>query len=1303
MKRILCVFGLFFALCAGAARVSAQSSASSLHGEVTDPQGAVVPGASVVLSDPATGFSRNATTDGDGSYQFLQVPPATYTVTVTAEGFNVATRNAVHLMVSTPATLNFTLQLKSASTQVEVSASEPLVNTQDATLGHAFGQSQIQSLPLEARDPTGILSLQAGVVFIGNGGIDTAVDSRSGAVSGARSDQTNVTIDGIDDNDQIGGFAFRGALRTTLDSLQEFRVTTTNSNADAGRSSGAQITLVTKSGTNDFHGSLYEYHRPTITTANDYFIKRSQLDAGLPNVPGKLIRNTFGAAAGGPIIKNKLFFFATYEGQRTRENTVVTRSVPTESMRQGYIKYQYCTVAISPCPTNALAVQTLSPTDLANLDPNCSTPSPGFSNGTCPLGAGPDPAVMAEFQKYPLPNSTTRGDGLNIGGYTFSAPAPSKLDTYIAKVDYNITSNGNHKLFVRANLQNDHVAGTENNGPEFPGDKPNILNLSNNKGISVGYTAVLTNNLINNFRYGFIRQGFDSLGLQTNHYVGFRVIDQLNGNSPTTRTIIPVHNLIDDVAWSKGKHTFGFGGNLRFIDDIPDSNSNTYFFTDTNVSILAAGAIAGTGSSLDPGANQFQSYGFPAVDKGFATSYDSAVGALVGILPEVTANYNLDKNLNLQPEGKSIKRHFRSHELEFYAQDSWRVTPTFSFTFGARYTLLQPPYEINGEQVAPTMSLSDYFNKRNQAMMQGSSYDPLISFAPSGQANGKPPIWAWDYKDIAPRVAFAWSPNPKSEGLWKNLVGPSGKTSIRAGYGIYYDHFGEGIVNSFNRNGSFGLTTSITNPAGLLTVDDSPRYSGPNNIPAFASGGCSTPPCPLIAPPPTGPFPLTPPVGNFAITWGLDDKLKTPYSHVVNLSVERELPHNFVVEASYVGRFAHRLLQESDMAMPLDIRDPKSGMDYFTAASLLTQAMNAGTNIQDLAPIPFFQNIFPQAAGPGKLSNCAPGVAPANPTATQNMYDMFSCNPNYATQSLFSADVKCVPACATINGVTAPYQFWSQQYASLYAWRSIGNSSYNGGQFSLRHHSGGLTMDFNYTFSKSLDIGSNAERINQYEGAGFASQIINAWSPKQLRAPSDFDLRHQINANWVYELPFGRGQRFGSSVHGVWDALLSGWNFSGLFRMTSGFAVTVEPGTGWPTNYELTSAAVPVGPLPKTGVYDYNGAVNLFQNPAAAINSFTFALPGQSGVRNNLRGPGYRGADLGLSKIWKIKEAASLKFSAQVFNVTNTPIFDVGTLQPNGGNNSNGNLSFTNSGSFGQFVSTLSKPRVMEFGLRLSF
>lgn len=1271
----------------------AQSSATSLRGTVTDPSGAVVVSADITLTNPTTGFSRTQQTDERGDYQFLQVPPGTYAVSAAAAGFGNSRRDNVQLLVNTPATLNFMLQVGSASTTVDVQGEAPAVNTVDATIGNPFNAKQILAIPSEGRNAVEILSLQPGVAYVGNQ-VNAEADSRGGSVNGARSDQTNVMVDGLDNNDELLGNAFTGALRIPLDSLEEFRVTTTNSNADSGRSSGAQVSLVTKSGTNKFRGTVYEYNRSTFGVANDWFNRRQQLQSGLPNRPPKLIRNTFGVAVGGPIIKDRFFFFANYEGQRSRETVQSTNTVPSANLRRGIVSYvcdardPKCALGnpgVSAGPQGQLVV-TLQPADLRGLDQGC------LLNGTCAPGTnGVNPAVLniwkggatlpngTAIPSYPLPNTTSanNSDGFNVLGFTFAAPRPQNLNTYLLKLDVNVTQNGNHRLFVRGNLQGDSTRET----PEFPGQPPSQVLSDNSKGVAVGYTAILSNTLINSFHYGFVRQGPGKSGPNPFQNVTFTSLSDPVSFLRTINVNVPVHQFVDDVTWTRGNHTFQFGGNWRLIFNNRVSNNQSFHFGDTNPSFLAGAAIANTGQNLDPAAG-----GFPAVDPNFASSYDAAVAAVTGIVAETEAFYNQTKSSGFLPQGALVPRHFKANELEFYGQDAWKITPNLQLTLGLRYSLLQPPYETAGNQAAPSISLNQWFNDRGAAMQAGRPFNQLISFDLSGQANGREPYWHWDYKDIAPRFAFAYSPHADS-GLVRKLLGDAGRTSIRGGYGIYYDHFGEGVVNTFDRQNSFGLTAILINPANVPTTDCVVRLTSLTTVPA----GLGCPAIPggprvnqLPGPPAPG-FPITPSTP-FFIAWGLDDKLKTPYSQVFDFSITRELPHSFVIEVVYVGRLGRRLLQEVDLAQPLNIRDPKSGMTYYQAATRLAKLADAQTPVGSVNTIPFWENLFPAAAGLGN-------------SATQNIYQVFVANLHNETSALQSLDQACIPACSVLNGGKG-FAFYDRQFASLFAWRTISHSNYNALQLMLRHHAGSLQLDFNYVFSKSLDEASNAERISEYEngnlaaGISFNSQALNAWDTHQWYAPSDFDATHQINSNWVYDLPFGHGHRFAADTSRLVEAILGGWEVSGLVRWTSGYPFSVSSGK-FPTNFQQASNAVLIGPKPVTGRFtDVQGDPNVFQDAVNAPKAFRFPYPGEAGQRNNLRGPGYFGTDASLAKVWKITESQSLRFGWDVFNIFNSVRFDVGTLGP---------ASINATPSFGKFTQTLTKPRVMQFALRYTF
>lgn len=1279
----------------------AQQGTTAIEGDVTDPQGSSVANAIVKISDASKNVTRETQTDATGHYQFLSLQPGSYVVRVEATGFRQAVTHKIDALVGTTQRVNIRLELGTVNETVTVTeGAAAAVNTTDATIGNAFESRQILALPFEGRDAAGVLSLQPGVSFVPNSNNDRTapnnsimVDTRNGALNGGRSDQANITLDGVDNNDQLLGTAFTGAVRSTLDSIEEFRVTTAGDNADQGRSSGGQVTLMTKSGTNNFHGSVYGQNRSRIGEANDWFNKHNQLNSGEPNKPGELVRNVYGASLGGPIKKDRLFFFGTYEASRQNESLQVTRNVPGLTLRNGSVSY----------PNATGGVTTLTAAQIAQMDLNCSKPQTGFPNGTCPNGNGPDQAAIAQFNKYPTPTpgleTCNNADGFNIACFSFSSPNPIHLNTSIAKLDYNLNRSGTHRLFLRGNYQTDSNAGP----PQFPGLAPNRVTRDTSRALGAGYTAVLSSTLVNSFHYGFTRQSQSDQGLQTQPLTSFRFIDDITPASFTNAFHVPVQNWVDDVSWTKGKHTLQIGTNLRLINNVRNSNATSFNAALINplyLNAAPAGSPNGSGGSLDPAAQAdgcaaaVCPWVFPAVDPNNLGVYNNAVIDLTGIVSQVTGNYNRTKTGAVLPGGQPVLRHFRSWEYEWYVQDVWHWKPNLTVTAGLRYTILEPPYETSGTQAAPNISLNDFVNKRAQLANQGQIFSPTFGFDLSGQANGKKPYWPYDYKNFGPRLSIAYSPNPTG-GLLKALFGGAGKSSIRAGFGIVYDHFGEGIVNTFDQSGTFGLTTGIVNPASVQTVDGGARFTGIHDIPTASADGV------LLTPAPSGGFPAIPPISTIdvntqQIAYGLDDKLKTPYSEMFDLAFTRELRGGFVFSAAYVGRFAHRLLQQRDLAMPVDLKDPKSGMDYFAAATIFSKDFYANVPMSAVQPIPYWENLFPAAAG-----TCGAGTS-----ATQCMYNLYQSNIGPGTfgetNAIFIFDAFCFPAClnqqpgqapGAAGAPGGPFQFYNPQYVALYAWSSIGVSSYNAGQFSLRSRpTHGVQFDFNYTLSKSLDVGSDAERVQTYGGL---SQIVNTWSPYQLRGPSDFDTTHAINSNWVADLPFGKGKRFGNSSNRLMDDLIGGWQISGILRWSSGLPFSVGNGGTFPTNFQISGLVVNNGPKPATGrvAQGANGDPSAFIQGPAAVADFRYAYPGESGQRNNFRGDGYFGVDAGVNKTIRITERQSIRLSALAFNLTNSVRFDPAFV----------NANLQNAANFGIYSNTLTQSRRMEFAARFQF
>src|SRR5687768_1231021 len=362
----------------------AQSGGSTVRGTVKDPNGNVVSGASVTLTDPEKNFTRTQPTNEDGAYVFNAIPPGTYRLDVSAPGFKTASATGLVALVDTPTVRDVQLEVGAVSETVDVTAgAEAAINTSDASLGNSFERKRIVELPLNANNVVGLLSLQPGV-------------SRSGFVNGGRADQSNITLDGVDVNEQQDGLdvitdeAFASVLRVTRDSLQEFRVTTTNPNAEQGRSSGAQVSLITRSGSNQWHGSLFETHRNTVTTANDFFNNAAGVERP------QLLRNIFGGSIGGPMKHDRAFFFFTYEGFREATATSVVREVPLPTLGQGIVRYRTESGDSDPgCPPGTPAgVNCLTPAEIQAAYTAANGSSPGIN----PAGLA---ILAAASQRYP--------------------------------------------------------------------------------------------------------------------------------------------------------------------------------------------------------------------------------------------------------------------------------------------------------------------------------------------------------------------------------------------------------------------------------------------------------------------------------------------------------------------------------------------------------------------------------------------------------------------------------------------------------------------------------------------------------------------------------------------------------------------------------------------------------------------------------------------------------------------------------------------------------------------------------------
>jgi len=1211
-----------------------------INGNVFDPQGAVVPGSEVTITNQSTGASRMAVTNDEGRYQFLQVPPGLYTVSAALVGFKTTEITDVHIVVDIPATLDLTLELGEVTEVVTVaSTSEKLMNETDASMGNAFVEEQILSLPLNRRNVYRLLSLQPGV-------------TEEGEVSGARSDQSNLTLDGIDVNEQQTGEAFNTVLRVNPESIQEFRVTVSNPNANQGRSSGGQVSLVTKSGTNDWHGSVYEFHRNTLTAANNFFNNRVTGDPDGDGEQGiarpKLIRNVFGGSVGGPIVKDKAFFFFNYEGRTDRSESSDLHNVPLANMGLGEMRYlndQGQLIQLTQDEFNAIY---------------------GAQNPEVGINQAAISAFAQASQKYPN-NDSGAGDSMNIGGYRFNGSTPIDWNTFITRLDFNLTDT--QQLYLRGNFQWDH----EGQISYWP-DTPSPTLWSHPWGAAAGHTWMIRPTLINTFRYGITRQAFSNQGDSSDPGIWFRFVFSPRNFSRTLSRTTPLHNITDDFSWIKGDHTFQFGTNIRLIDNKRQSFANSFDNAIMNPSFYAA-----SGGVLDI-----------IEDKG-AGQRDiilNAATSLIGRYTQYTWNFLFDADGSLLSPGVPADRTFATNEYEFYFADTWQVTPAFTLNLGLRWSYNSPVWETSGFQVKPTISLDEFFNRRVEGMLRGVPYNGLITLDKAGPFYGTDGFYPSDYNNLSPRVSFAYSPSFENSFL-KAIFGEKDQSVIRGGFSVMYDRIGSALAVSFDLNNTLGFASGTTIPANTYDIAGNPG-------PLFTGFDQNTRSLPGITEPERLEFPLLqPPDESQRIESSLDEALTTPVNYNWNISLGRELGNGLYIEGSYVGRIAKDLMATRDVAHLNNITDPKSGQDWYTAARVLQDNRLASTPIDQMQNIPFFENLFPDVP-----SNWWWATDP-NLSATQNIYAFIARGEAGGIDIL---DYTFLQAELDDVGIM-PNIFFHPQYAALSAFSTIASSNYHAFTATIRQRfQNSLSMDLNWTWAKSIDNASGLQTSGAY-GSAF---ILNPLAIDDNRSLSDFDTQHIINANWLWNLPVGRGQTYMSDAPAAVNAILGGWSLNGVFRWNTGLPVSSPiEGSRWATNWNaqswVTRTRDPnVGPCKNCGV---EGHPNFFNDPQYAYNSFRDAYAGETGDRNVYRRSGFFTLDFGLHKTFTMPyaEGHELSLRWEVFNATNSQFLGF----PRGGRTGYGvdpDPQFgTATADFGNITAIQGIPRVMQFGLRYAF
>ena len=1302
-QRFALLFGLFLVV-AGifmAPRVKAQTSASAtVVGTVTDQSNSAIPSATITLTDTATGVSQAATSNASGQYTFPTVTPGPYTVQVSKQGFkNSAVQNLI-VDVAKSYTVNVAMQVGEISQSVTVEASSNVqLETNNAQVSGVVTSQEMNALPTLNHDAQELINFQPSVQP-GNGAFPTPMARISGAID----DQNTITLDGIDISDNLVG---NGSwIPTSLDSVQEFDVGITNPNATFGRSSGGQINLYGRHGTNQYHGTAYWYTQNSALNANSWDLNA----AGVPQA--HLEDNRGGVAFGGPIIKNKTFIFANYELDRFPQSDEFTKTVPTTNLRAGILTFK---------DANG-NVQTY---DLAGGQANSSLCGPAGTGACDPRGLGISPTVSAFWNLLPSGNFSGVGDGLNTTGFRGTAAAPLQTDNGILRLDHNFNDRW------RFSGAYDYFRSIQTgNGTQFdvlnPADPIALGGIFLRAALASGQlTTQITSNLTNTFRFGWVRNwqntpvvtpeqsAAEFAGLSSGAVTGtasgvgsdpFIAINPAEGlvSSPIENASANARfqdyfeksiQFSDSVDWVKGKHSMEFGTDDRHLPLLTDRADKVVNGITSLVAIMDS--VDGNGAFLSvPGADEPKpcsgSVTAVCLPANQAPIWNQLYAGSLGLIDNTSILAVRDGSLNPLPFGTPLSNNTTQNQFYFYGQDVWRLTNSLTVSYGLSYGWQTAPSDTLGRQTilindttGQPLSAPSYISQKMSDAGQGTIFNPTQAYLPVNSA-GKP-VFNTDWGDVAPRVSVAWNPSA-GEGFLGRFLGDR-KTVIRAGYSMVYDREStiETVVIPMLGVG-FGQTISSDEPnCPTCGASTNPAVAG------FRVGVDGNIPVPSV-PPVSNPVVPSVPFGEL-LSFQDDPNFKVGRTNAFDLDVQRELPHSMLLEVGYIGHRASRLPSSMDIdAAPYMFKDTASGQTFAQAFDAVGHALEAG---QPVTAQPFFENQLPGFAN-------AQAASGATGCTTTNTACLVAGGSTAFTTGLVSSLFQTMDLYRLGQGL-ATYDNLQAALSELRTY--IGTSTYNAFIVSLQKKtSAGLTFGANYTLSKSLDQGL----INQ-DNAGF---YLNSYNVDASYGPSVYDRRNVFNADYVYQLPIGNGHRV--HFNNGFDRALSGWYWSGIFTAYSGLPDVAGEGSqvwGGSSIIGGNVAAIPTVPSSQLNAGIHHAGpgtgLNIFSDPATAITEFrnvNISTDGRDGDANPFRGLGLWNYDMTVGKSTAIRESVKLDFTAQFLNVFNHVNFQTPGLP-----SSNAGLSLQSPTNFGeienQFVPTnrTNGARWIELGLRLNF
>lgn len=1309
-KRVALLLGALLCLFVSApSSLFAQAaSTGTVAGTVTDPSGSAISGASISLTDSATRSERTTTSNDAGIYVFVNIPPGTYNLTVSKTGFRISKFVDQKVIVGTDLTLNVVMELGALSETVEVKVAQGAeLQTSNATIGTTVTGDMLLTMPNLNRDATSLLTFQPATAPSVGGG-----DVYGGQVAGSLSDQNTYMLDGGnftsdlegDNNYTHGGM---GAIPTPIESIEEFKVATNNQTADFSSSAGGQVMLVTKRGTNTFHGSAYLYYQSQLLNANDWTSNR------LLEPKVKYHDNRFGGSVGGPLLPwrvlgGKTYFYAFYEGRRfPGVAQFLEWTVPSALMRQGILQFQDSAGAV-----HQINLKTSTACNVTATNPT----------GACdPRGIGISPVTSQMWALVPLPNDPTgAGDHLNTEGFRAPLSLPVSDNYGAFRLDHDF---GDKWRFFGSYRISKEVAPSSNQidiGGILPGDKLGVpAAVSNNpvdpKYAVLGLTGTLTPNLINEFHlsyllndWGWQRQGVTNalsgvpagLEFADSH---FGCLCPLNMDTQDSRKRVwDGHDWTysDTVSWIKGTHYMQFGGSIVHWWDYHVRDDQVVAGLPELVYQLTKATGLKTSADNRP-------VGLPSSKNSiWDTQYAQTLGIL-GTSAQLFVRGGTDFHLT---GAKTFSDTSIIDSYSLYFNDSWKIRPTITLNYGLEWGTQMPPYEINGVQDVAVdtsgnpINTQAYLQNTVAMALNGQVYNPVIGFEPIRAVGGHPkyPFNPY-YGGFSPRVSLAWNPKFQS-GILGRITG-NGKTVIRGGYTRLFDRnngvdlvlvplLGYGFGQTIRCNGA-GVIAGVTNCFGGAATTP---------VNAFRIGvDGNTGPFPAVQQ--TLPIPAEPGINSPAgsnISF-LDSNWRPGVNNGVSVSIQRELPDNILVEVAYVGKWSTHLYQGLDLnnvpwMMTL------GGQSFAKAYAALWTADHAGQTA--VTAQPFFENALKGSSYCAGFASCSAAVLAnegANGTgniSTENVYGVW--------QDLDSTWT----AFAGKPGLPADLQ----GYNSMLGNTTLGFSNYQAGIVRVQKRTGhGLMLNANLTWSHTLStVGINQEYTQ-----------ANPSVPTDLRfdyGPAPFDTRWVFNMLGSYDLPFGKGKHFATN-NGILDRIIGGWTFAPIFQWNSGLVMETytgscdEFGQG---NVPWCSGMVPlqgtnVGSIsrsPHFGVVSSGGigsngdasnggpGVNMYANPTAVYNMFRPVVLGIDGRANDL-GPLYGqhrwNLDFTIAKSTRINEHIGFTFYAQFFNAMNHMEFS------DPGQYGSGGLNLQDPANFGVLNSQFNTPRHIELGLRVSF